>query len=263
MELVWRYLFEYSMQLCALATIAAKTECRILALLSSSTLLLLLLSFRFYRVNLDLRPSHFHKSNDVCSSSLTEGATELSDYWLHFLKNEQAQERGYSEVAQLHEKCSSACSEALEKRRVVWIGGPPGSGKTTISRRLQNYGFTVNDCENIDASSKIERLAIFQNMTSLAQQYGTSAFAFGACFSEYLVSAPVGVDRVLLLPSEAVYLRRWKGRNEKDVQSHRAEEYASALALSKRRGSKIITILQSVDECVDKTILRICIGLKS
>ena len=57
---------------------------------------------------------------------------------------------------------------------------------------------------------------------------------------------------MLLLPSEAVYLRRWKGRNEKDVQSHRAEEYASALALSKRRGSKILTILQSVDECVDK-----------
>ena len=119
------------MQLCALATIAAKTECRILALLSSSTLLLLLLSFRFYGVNLDLRPSHFHKSNDVCSSSLTEGATELSDYWLHFLKNEQAQERGYSEVAQLHEKCSSACSEALKS--VV------SSGSVVHRGRAKNY----------------------------------------------------------------------------------------------------------------------------
>lgn len=234
--------------------------CRVLTFLSFSTVVLFL-SLRFHRFNLVVLPFQLYKNDDVCFSALTEGTTELSDQWLQFLRK-GAQERNYSEVAQLHEKCSSACSEVLRKRRVIWIGGPPGSGKTTITRRLQNYGFTVNDCENIVANSKIERLAIFKNMTSLAQLYGTSAFAFGACFSRYLVSAPVGVDRVLLLPSEDVYLRRWKGRNESDVQSHRAEDYDAALALSKQRGSKIMTIVQSVDECVDKTIVRICMALK-
>ena len=126
--------------------------------------------------------------------------------------------------------------------------------KTTVTKRLQAYGFTVADCENMGGN-----LQTLQKITSIALEHGSSSVAFGACFPRYLARAPPGVVRFLLLPEKEVYTRRWQNRNPSDTQSH-DELLEEAVNVSKAPSTRVV--YQPVDECVDQTVWRMCNELK-
>ena len=199
---------------------------------------------------------------DICSNPLLDGGTDTGRFWLNQTKNREGfKARGYLDIdTQMHAECASACVNVLRERRQIWIAGPPGSGKTTVTKRLQLYGFTVAECEALVGGKRNEHFDRLTNLTRIAATYGTSAFVLSACYSEFLTRAPPGVDRVLLLPRKDVYDRRWRARDPNDKQDHDGS-YARATEVSKERD--IITIFQNDDECVDKTIVRICTALHS
>ena len=47
------------------------------------------------------------------------------------------------EYAVTHYKASDACHPLVEARAVIWIGGPPGAGKTTTTFESTAYGFAA------------------------------------------------------------------------------------------------------------------------
>merc|ERR1712216_370728 len=70
--------------------------------------------------------------SDLCTSNLTNESSSLGRLWLQHTNTTL---RGYHVVSdETHSKCSVACAEALANRRVIWISGPPGSGKTTVTK---------------------------------------------------------------------------------------------------------------------------------
>ena len=150
------------------------------------------------------------------------------------------------------------CSKLLMSQYIIWIGGPPGSGKTTCSKRFQNYGFMAMDGEDPWASGvKNEKLTGLIRISEKVHEELNCSFVFGACFENYLIKAPKYVIPILLLPSPDVYERRWKKRNKGDCQDHEGR-YRSSKNISEKFKETVLTLHQPSDECVDTTIYRIC-----
>ena len=199
-----------------------------------------------YGSKLELSSQIQFSSNDLCTRALTNISTDQGRVWVG---QALSTERGYQIVDEVHSTCSAECAPALKDRRVLWIGGPPGSGKTTVTKRLQNYGFTAADCENMD------NFSTFLTVTETALRHRSSAVAFGACYASTLRDAPVGVVPILLLPEKEVYTRRWMNRNPNDPQEHDTQYAEAAKAANHPRTS---VIFQPAEECVDQTVWRIC-----
>ena len=115
---------------------------------------------------------------------------------------------------------------------------------------MRDYGFTTADCENLQGNfSKLVRLS------ELASLHGTSSFVIAACYAQYLESAPPNVIPVLLLPDEDVNANRFHERDPEDTQDL-AHFYKLAVEVS--ANDDIVTIRQRTEECVDRTIFRLC-----
>ena len=165
----------------------------------------------------------------------------------------------------LHAEVSRACAPLQQSTTVLWIAGPPGAGKTTTSSRFQTYGFQALDCEdrwtchpgrhrncgNFDVLERITRLSASRNMSVV----------FGACREAFLRRAPAGVIPVLLLPGREVYTARWQARQvsdtryRNDTQPHERRYNESVWVAT---NSSVAVIYQPHEECVDRTVLRIC-----
>ena len=202
----------------------------------------------------------------ISEKTKTKDDTEEDDIdWRSLTKLSRSSHIKETSYPQLNSKVSVACLPLVQNRTILWIGGPPGVGKTTIARRFQRYGFMAADCEDKWCGSNLERL---QNMTSLASQLATSPFVFGACYSKYLphVPPPSQAIPVLLLPNFEVYTDRWKSRHPKDKQNH-VGRYNESLKISQTyynnsttttTTTTILTIHQSKPESIDETLIRIC-----
>ena len=153
---------------------------------------------------------------------------------------------------------SVAYQPLLKSRTIIWIGGPPGVGKTTLATRMQRYGFMALDCE--DNWAKPKRLETLITVTQRAHDKGTSAFVFGACFSSFLPEAPQYVFPIVLLPDPGVYRERWQTRDKNDLQNHDGR-YKEAVSASEQ--NRIISIRQHEAESIDATIFRICTDVSS
>ena len=85
------------------------------------------------------------------------------------------------------------CSTLLIKQHILWIGGPPGVGKTTCTKRFQDYGFMALDGEDPWNSD----LSGLKKMTEKVHNELNTSFVFGACYGKYLKEAPKYVFPVL------------------------------------------------------------------
>jgi len=172
------------------------------------------------------------------------------DYWKTLTRG--ARRIDASDSA-LHSEVSVACSSVLHDRSILWIGGPPGAGKTTIAKRMRRYGFMALDCEDTWANGPRKENLI--SATYYARKNGTSAFVFGAQYETFLLDAPGYVVPVLLMPDRDVYKGRWQARDVNDRQDHEGR-YKKTVSVSRQR--KTLTIEQHKAESVDATIFRIC-----
>ena len=171
-------------------------------------------------------------------------------------------------VQDLSAAVSEACLPLMRSRQILWIAGPPGSGKTTLGNRFQQYGFMAFDCEDISAKpSKTPVKERLINETLYAREHGRTAFAIPACYSQWLNAAPDFVIPVVLLPSRDVYTRRWKSRNPYDTQQH-SKRYGRTLRTAQRlereKPGRAVVLRQDDDtECPDLSIYRICSAVNS
>ena len=149
------------------------------------------------------------------------------------------------------------CYKLLIKQHIIWLGGPPGVGKTSCSKRFQDYGFMAMDGEDSWNKNKDNcRLSGLKKITKKVYEELNTSFVFGACYGKYLLNAPEYVIPILILPDFDVYERRWKKRNPNDTQNHNGR-YRECQEIAK--GHKNILVLhQPQDECIDVTIYRIC-----
>lgn len=189
----------------------------------------------------------------------SEGAqTSEVQHFEHVCRNDpfwadkmQATKRHYNILQRLHPDVSTSCSHLHSNHSILWIGGPPGVGKSTVTSRFQQYGFTVLDAEDNWAKGSLGRLI---RATDHARKSSISV-VFGACSEEFLLHAPKGVIPILLLPSPSVYAERWKARSPNDSQRHSLK---GAEWVAKNR--RVVTIRQLQAECVDQTLMRICMS---
>jgi hypothetical protein len=127
----------------------------------------------------------------------------------------------------------------------------------------------VLDCEdrwNRNSESpgnlKARLLGGLLKVSDVANKTKQSGFLMGACFEDYLLSAPTYVVPVLLFPDFDVYTRRWHTRNPHDPQDHEMR-WGKTQEIS-NSSDRIVTIVQdSDDECVDATLFRICEGVNN
>lgn len=151
----------------------------------------------------------------------------------------------------------NVCYKLLIKKHIIWIGGPPGVGKTTCSKRFQDYGFMALDCEDYwNKSKSICRLSGLKKMTEKVYKNLNTSFIFGACLGKYLLKAPEYVIPILILPDIDVYNRRWKNKNPNNKQDHNGHYKICQEIANKHKNINILR--QSQDECIDTTIYRIC-----
>ena len=184
---------------------------------------------------------------DICTSELTNNSTWHGRIWLE--AEAVALKRGSQVIDVLHSTCSAECATAIAERKVLWVAGPPGAGKSTVTKRLQNYGFNRASCGFIGNFEK------FQNLTEHLVSSRTSAVVFDTCESKFLQYAPTDVVPILLLPEKEVYTRRWMNRNPNDTQEHE-RLFDEAVQAAKHPGTRVI--FQPVEECVDQTVWRTC-----
>jgi hypothetical protein len=186
---------------------------------------------------------------DICTSWLTNNSTWHGRLWLEAEGLGHPIKRVSSVVDVLHSTCSAECALAIVDRTVLWVAGPPGSGKTTVTKRLQNYGFNRASC------GFMKNFSDFKALSEHTVRSRPSAVAFDACGSAFLKEAPAGVVPILLLPEKEVYTRRWLNRNPNDTQDHEGL-FDEAVQAAKHPRTRII--YQPVEECVDQTVWRIC-----
>ena len=198
-------------------------------------------------------PNEFVTSDSVNKSikgvNNTNSVCITDDFWVTKMKTTS---RGFSIIPKLHSIISSTCNHLHRSNSVLWIGGAPGAGKSTITKRFQEYGFTVLDCEDNWAWG--DRLKKLLDATNHALKTRTTV-VFAACYEHFLTKSPDRVIPVLLLPSHSVYTERWKTRHPTDNQPHEAR-YATSIEVAKKK--RVLVIKQAQKECVDKTVLRIC-----
>jgi len=149
------------------------------------------------------------------------------------------------------------CAE-VATNHIIWLGGPPGVGKSTLGRNFQNHGFLVLDCE--DGWNRGYKLEGLINATKNAHKDFNASFVFPACYAEYLLHAPEYVDAVAILPTHEVYEERWKARDPNDRQSH-DQEWRKTQQVSNE--DSIIKLEQSHSETPDETCIRICNRIKN
>lgn len=159
----------------------------------------------------------------------------------------------------LNSGVSKACSGMFDRRRVLWITGPPGSGKTTLAKRFQEYGFMAMDCEDPWAGSG-NRTRNLIRASQFVLENGTTTYIFAACFVKILWSKPVNVDVAVLFPNSKVYRRRWMARNPDDLQKPNKQwQLTSNLVKTFERDTSVHVIYQSSSaECADLTLFNIC-----
>jgi hypothetical protein len=174
-------------------------------------------------------------------------------YWREIQKNSK---RGFNIISPpLNSYVHEICNKLLSKQHIIWIGGPPGVGKTSCSKRFQNYGFMAMDGE--DSWAHPSRLKKLIEVTEKVHNELNSSFVFGSCYENYLINAPKYVIPILLLPSPDVYEQRWKTRNKNDCQDHNGR-YKASKNIAEKCKDNILIIEQPIDENVDVTIYRIC-----
>ena len=173
-------------------------------------------------------------------------------YWKK--KQEQTQ-RGLRIIRPpLNSLIYKVCYKLLIKQHIIWLGGPPGVGKTSCTKRFQDYGFMAMDGE--DSWNNGNRLSGLKKITKKVYEELNTSFVFGACFGKYLLEAPEYVIPILILPDFDVYKRRWKKRNPNDTQNNNGR-YRECQKIAKEH-KNILVLHQPQDECIDVTIYRIC-----
>ena len=217
---------------------------RISKLASGKTNLLATLSWRE-----EFPTSRGTLADGICEDGLSNATSKVGKIWLAGVADEGDAPPVRS---QTHSECSVKCAHVLKHRLIIWIAGPPASGKSTVVRRMHDYGFTIGDCESVQGN-----FTQFKMLTDIAKNHGTSSFAFGGCYSDYLEAAPAYVIPVLLLPSESVNKRRFTGRNNPEKNAQDLDHFRK-MAIKTFKNPNITTIIQNEDECVDRTVWRVC-----
>ena len=133
---------------------------------------------------------------DICTSELTNISTWHGRLWLK--AEAVALKRGSQVIDVLHSTCSAECALAIGDRTVLWVACPPASGKTTVSKRLQNFGFNRASC------GFMKNFSDFKALSEHTARSRPSAVAFDACGSAFLKEAPAGVVPNLLLPEKVL-----------------------------------------------------------
>lgn len=181
---------------------------------------------------------------------------ELAGNMRFWQKIQSHSERGYNVIfPPLSCPVHQMCCKLLEKKHILWIGGAPGAGKTTCSRRFQQYGFMALDSEDRTFNRPFPNLEGLQTVTEKANNELNTSFVFGAGCGKFLLGAPDYVYPILILPEQDVYTRRWRNRNL--VNQSQQKYYNEDLEIAKNH-KNILVLHQPIEETVDTTIYRIC-----
>ena len=187
-----------------------------------------------------------------------ENKLQIKDIDKNFWINVQTKtKRNFNTILPLNSIVHKICNKLLSKQNIIWIGGPPGVGKTTCTKRFQDYGFMALDCEDHWNTGQ-PRFSGLLEMKKKEKNDLNSSFVFGACYGKFLQKAPEFVIPVLLFPSFDVYQRRWKKRNPNDNQSNNKRYKICENIYNNNKNNKILVLHQPIEESVDVTIYRIC-----
>ena len=209
--------------------------------------------------NSEINNENIISNKEISKIKSLQNNLEMNDidknYWINVQKKTS---RNLISIQPLNCLVHKICNKLLVKQHIIWIGGPPGVGKTTCTRRFQNYGFMALDCEDPWNLKEKSRLSGLINMTHKVKKELNSSFVFGSCYGNYLKKAPEFVIPVLLFPTFDIYQKRWKKRNPNDKQSNNKRYKLCENIYKNNKNNKILVVHQPVIESVDVTIYRIC-----
>lgn len=175
-------------------------------------------------------------------------------YWKKIQQNSQ---RGFNVIfPPLSCIVQKMCCKLLSLKHILWIGGAPGAGKTTCTKRFQEYGFMTLDSEDPTFYNMSSRgIKGLQQVTEKVNKELDCSFVIGAGCGNFLLDAPDYVIPILILPEQSVYTKRWKSRN--NVPQNHQKWYEEDVEIAKTN-KDILVLHQPIDECVETTIYRIC-----